>query len=432
MSLIDSVSSYLGFDSIALDDGANPGAVGSGTSFFGREAALAQAQAFSNFSDRAWGTIDGIRSDASLPHEVRDIASLSQPFMAVGLGALGLANDVATVVRDPSLLVEPLLDPGAAAKQVGQGISDFFSNPNPFRQSQSLITNFADPAMAGVHVAGELGRLSTGALDMSKSFAHGVGESMTRLYDKGQLHAFDSFMPGSSALFPSFSSALYAVPPTHSPNAAKVPHGVDLFDDIPVVNWDDIGGIVSTQGTRKVVYEFGDKVIGVSRSLDFNHHVLEESSILGELRDRDVRPVVDSELIQVVKDDGVHLGLIYPRFAFNTKSFSQYLPLHTNGYHFDTHPYFNQQTLSDVKEQRRTLNEAGLAIGDLQGLVGRDGRAVLADPSAMVNVRDPSADYRRQVLEDNGLALGRIAQIQDDYFDAFVSAIEESIRRNGP
>lgn len=214
MPLVDSIGSFLdsAFQPDALDasmpadnpfDGSGPlrSFENPSPSFFGRNAALQQAQAFDGFSDSAWNAVDSLRADRSLPGPVRDLVSLSQPFMAVGLGALGLANDVATVVRDPSLLAEPFLQPAAAAASVKNGIVDFFSDPNPFHQTQHLVTNVADPALAGVHVAGELGQLGRASLNTARAFAADVGDSMTRLYDKGALEPSNLGF-GLGAMFP--------------------------------------------------------------------------------------------------------------------------------------------------------------------------------------------------------------------------------------
>lgn len=221
MSFIDAVTSdepnFLFDDPSTLfahDDVAPTLPDDDGGSFFGSDAALQQAQSFSEFSDRAWSAVDGIRNDPSEPAWTRDLASLSQPFMAVGLGALGAANDLATVIRDPSLLAEPLLHPIDTMHHVGQGIGDFFSMSNPFRQGQSLLTNFADPGLAGVRVAGEMGRLSSLAGDVGRSFASGAGDSLGRLHDQGRLFpSFGSFGGGTNLLMPNFDSTFYAVDP---------------------------------------------------------------------------------------------------------------------------------------------------------------------------------------------------------------------------
>ncbi len=188
-------------------------------SLFGRDAAMEQAQWFSHLSDRAWNAADAIRSDPSQPNSVRDLVSLSQPFMAVGLGALGMVNDLATLVKDPSLLVEPLMHPADTAKAVGKGLIDFIANPNPFRQGQTMLTNFADPGMLGAHLAVSSSRLGSAAsglissaADVDKSWRADLARSFGNVLDGG------SFLPGDAGkgaglLFPSFKTSLYAVPP---------------------------------------------------------------------------------------------------------------------------------------------------------------------------------------------------------------------------
>lgn len=220
-------------------------------SFFGREAALEQSNWFSHFSDRAWDASDAIRADTGQPGWLRDAVSLTQPVLAVGLGTLGLANDVAVAIKDPSLLAEPLRHPLDTFEHAKQGIGDFFSATNPFRQAQTLITNFADPAMAGVHVAGQMGRLGRTANDLGTALATDTGRALTRLYDEGALtQPLRSFGPkglwgSASLLLPDFAAPLYAAPP-------RV-HGLDqLF------NPDNVS--VQLNGGR--LYEDGHLVLG--------------------------------------------------------------------------------------------------------------------------------------------------------------------------
>ncbi len=397
--------------------------------FFGREAALLQSHAFGAFNSRAWDAVDGIRADPGQPGWVRDIVSLSQPLMAVGLGALGLANDVATAIKDPSLIAEPLLHPIDSAVAVQDGIADFFRNPNPFRQGQALITNFADPAMAGVHVAAELGRLSHATADFGKTFASEAGQALRHRYADGSPMSLGSLAPrglnqGADLLFPNFNIAFDAIP------RSKNGYDSRLVTSLPLVSRDEFGAKLG-QGTRKEVYEFGDLAIGVARKPGFNSELLFEADILGELRSREVL-ATEAKPVRVEDELGTFVGLVYPRYLAGTKDFGNHVPQHDPQYIFEPRPYLNARTLDDLRHIRSALNREGLALGDLQSLFGAEGQAVMADPSALIDLRNTDPAYRRFVYEETGYAMGKYAGLQDDYFDALSSAIKLSIKQFGP
>lgn len=200
-------------------------------SFFGAEAARMQAQTFTDFSDRAWGAVSAICADPTQLGLACDTAMILQIPMAVGLGALSLANDVAVLAKSPSLALEPLRDPINTGKHIGQGIQNFFHETNPFRQGQALLANFADPAFAGVHLAGELAGLARVAGHASQSLLTHTSRALSDWAPQVGSRGFGNLGPsgltsvGMNLLMPPFQNTFYAIPPHIE--------GLDYFENNP-------------------------------------------------------------------------------------------------------------------------------------------------------------------------------------------------------
>lgn len=126
------------------------------SSWFGRDAAMEQAQWGHHVTEQYWSSVDDIMNDGSQPHALRDLVALTTPVAAVGLGVLNWTNAIATVVRDPSLLVEPFMDIPGTVMGLGHAFGNFLGE-SPQRQLQDMVSAVGPMPMVAKGAMGALG-----------------------------------------------------------------------------------------------------------------------------------------------------------------------------------------------------------------------------------------------------------------------------------
>nr|WP_240634219.1 DUF637 domain-containing protein [Pseudomonas otitidis] len=129
-------------------------------------------------------------------------------------------------------------------------------------------------------------------------------------------------------------------------------------------------------GGDKIVYEFGsDKVVGVLKPGKDIEKIDREISVLNKI-DALGLPTVNAQKIIV---DGKP-AMLMDRFAQGSKEIVRNSPRMPGIIEGADTSLLNSRSVSDLKSIRTILVEKQIKIDDLQFLIGKDGRVVIADP----------------------------------------------------
>jgi filamentous hemagglutinin len=106
-----------------------------------------------------------------------------------------------------------------------------------------------------------------------------------------------------------------------------------------------------------------------------------EFDLLQRIRDHGF-PTIKAQAVQV---DG-QPGILMEQFALNSKAIVDLRRLRPQI--VGDSPFLNARTVADLKRVRE-LNDGGFVILDLQFLIGKDGRLVVADPKRILSRGNP-------------------------------------------
>ncbi|WP_460107265.1 two-partner secretion domain-containing protein [Pseudomonas sp. H1_F01] len=168
----------------------------------------------------------------------------------------------------------------------------------------------------------------------------------------------------------------------------------------------DLGDLLG-RGGNKDVYAYGDnQAVGVLRNGTDSQSISDEIEMLGKLRDVGV-PTVNPQAVVV---DGIP-GILMDKFAQGSKDIVKLVDGKVRI--VGDSPLLNQRSVSDLQSIRSKLVDNNIQVNDLQFLIGREGRIVVADPLAVNFNTSPSKNNLRmidlliQVAQKNGPFNGR-------------------------
>ncbi|CAI8898036.1 hypothetical protein EMIT043CA1_370004 [Pseudomonas brassicacearum] len=153
-------------------------------------------------------------------------------------------------------------------------------------------------------------------------------------------------------------------------------------------------------------YSPGAEAVGVLRNGTDSQSISDEIEMLGKLRDVGV-PTVNPQAVVV---DGIP-GILMDKFAQGSKDIVKLVDGKVRI--VGDSPLLNQRSVSDLQSIRSKLVDNNIQVNDLQFLIGREGRIVVADPLAVNFNTSPSKNNLRmidlliQVAQKNGPFNGR-------------------------
>lgn len=152
----------------------------------------------------------------------------------------------------------------------------------------------------------------------------------------------------------------------------------------------DLGDLLG-RGGNKDVYSYGDnQAVGVLRTGTNPQVISDEVDMLSKLRDAGI-PTVNPQAITV---DGTP-GMLMDRFAQGSKDVVRLVDGKVRI--VGDSPLLNQQSVADLQGIRDTMVKNQIKIDDLQFLISREGRVVVADPLNVQFNTAPSARNLRMI-----------------------------------
>lgn len=144
-------------------------------------------------------------------------------------------------------------------------------------------------------------------------------------------------------------------------------------------------------GGNKDVYAYGnDEAVGVLKPGKPTVLLDDELKLLNKLHELGF-PTVNARSVNV---DG-NPGLMFDRFAQGSKDI---VKLQNGKIRIvGESPLLNQQSINDLNAIKQMMIEKKVKINDLQFLIGKDGKIVVADPLDVVVGEKPSANNIRMI-----------------------------------
>ncbi len=144
-------------------------------------------------------------------------------------------------------------------------------------------------------------------------------------------------------------------------------------------------------GGNKEVFAFGaDKAVGILMASKNSKLLTDELELLKKLDDLGL-PTVKADLIEV---DG-NPALMFDRFEKGSKDVVKLVDgkIKTIG----ESQLLNQKSIDDLMKIKRTLIDKKIKIDDLQFLIGKDGKVVIADPLKVTVGSPPSSNNTKMI-----------------------------------
>jgi len=158
--------------------------------------------------------------------------------------------------------------------------------------------------------------------------------------------------------------------------ATVAEYGYDGGGGVPVKIASSQLGPKLGSGGDKVVFEFGDnKAVGILKPGKNPAKIDEELRVLGQLDELGL-PTVNAQKIFV---DG-NPAILMDRFAKGSKTIVAKNPRRPGILDGADTSLLNGRSIADLQAIRSTLIEKQVKVNDLQFLIGKDGRVVIADP----------------------------------------------------
>jgi hypothetical protein len=144
---------------------------------------------------------------------------------------------------------------------------------------------------------------------------------------------------------------------------------------VPEIPKDKLGKPVGSGGNKNA-YEYGDnKVVAVLKEGKKPRMVDDELAMLNQLKENGI-PTVNAERVNV----GGRPALLMDKFEGGGSKSVVALDRRGKMSNVGDSPYLNERSIADLNKIRNTLTTKPIKVDDLQFLIGKDGRVVVADP----------------------------------------------------